>query len=272
MHISYAVMPISTAAAAIAAHSLDTSMVHRKRALRQADKALKNELTLLAQHQRTLTQQERSQVAEGPAGEGMVGLVMAAVWALAAGRGEPPFGDARAAPRKLLSKAVGNRLQRPLELQTAALEGQWIGQNRMAQPGALLLLDLERGTTLRPGGPGLGAADPSGAMGFGPGMLKWKRLLLPAQARACLNGHQSSAAPVRNGLTQRSPLSPVLRGCSWSRSRRTSTISVPHHADDTKLLVSDVDVDGPIAKAAVQPYCLSSPQLTPSPRILISCP
>ncbi|PNH06962.1 Transposon TX1 uncharacterized protein, partial [Tetrabaena socialis] len=62
---------------------------------------------------------------------------------------------------KVLSRAVGNRLQRPLDflvdaLQTAFLDGRWIGENvlyhlglrdylqQSGQTGALLLLDLEK--------------------------------------------------------------------------------------------------------------------------------
>ncbi|PNG99049.1 Transposon TX1 uncharacterized protein, partial [Tetrabaena socialis] len=193
---------------------------------------------------------------------------------------------------KVLSRAVGNRLHHPLDflvdaLQTAFLDGRWIGENvlyhlglrdylqQSGQPGALLLLDLEKAYDLVDRDWVLQTA---AAMGFGPGMLQWLRLLLvPAQARVCVNGHQSSAFPVRNGLTQGSPLSPVLwvlqlepltaylHHLTSAGLLRTPLLPsgapaspVAHHADDTKLLVSDVDVDGPVAKAAVHLYCRAS--------------
>ncbi|PNH05108.1 Transposon TX1 uncharacterized protein [Tetrabaena socialis] len=193
---------------------------------------------------------------------------------------------------KVLSKAVGNRLQGPLDylvdaLQTAFLDGRWIGENvlyhlglreylqQSAQPGALLLLDLEKAYDLVDRDWVLTVAQ---AMGFGAGMRRWLRLLLaPATARACVNGHLSEPFPVRNGLTQGSPLSPplwvlqlepltaYLHHLASSGLLRTPSLPdgspappVAHHADDTKLLVSDADVDGPVAKAAVQLYCRAS--------------
>ncbi|PNH10030.1 hypothetical protein TSOC_003293, partial [Tetrabaena socialis] len=139
------------------------------------------------------------------------------------------------------------------------------------------------GTFTHAGGAGSSAAKlrPGQGPGYvwapvwGPGMLQWLRLLLlvPAQARVCVNGHQSSAFPVRNGLTQGSPMLPVL----WMLQLEPLTaylhhltsaglllpsgapaFPVAHHADDTKLLVSDGDVDGPVAKAVVHLYCRAS--------------
>ncbi|PNH06820.1 hypothetical protein TSOC_006762 [Tetrabaena socialis] len=97
------------------------------------------------------------------------------------------------------------------------------------------------------------------------------------RGRACVNGHLSEPFPVRNVLTQGSPLSPplwelqlepltaYLHHLASSGLLRTPSLldgspapPVAHHADDTKLLVSDADVDGPVAKAAVQLYCRAS--------------
>lgn len=193
---------------------------------------------------------------------------------------------------KLVGKAINNRLQPALshlisELQTAFAIGRWIGDNVLyhqalaewlqatQQPGALLLLDIQQAydrvhrqwlyKVVR-------------TMGFGPYMQRWIRLLTAdGQARLIVNGHASDPFPVRNGLQQGSTLSPVLwvlqlepltaflRHLVAAGSLHTPYLPdgtpaspVSHHADDTTLLVSDVDVDGLVAKQAVLRYCQAS--------------
>ena len=193
---------------------------------------------------------------------------------------------------KLVCKALSNRLQPPLAylvdvLQTAFLLGRWIGDNvlyhqallewlrQSQQPAALLFLDIEKAYD-RVDRPWLHRVVQ--AMGFGPNMQRWLRLLTAnGSARVVINGFTSDPFPVRGGLQQGSPLSPVL----WvlqleplttylhflTASAQLHTPAMPdgspappasHHADDTTLLVSDADVDGPVAKAAVQLYCRAS--------------
>ena len=193
---------------------------------------------------------------------------------------------------KLVSKAVSNRLQPALAqlvdpLQTAFVAGRWIGDNVLyhqalahwlqhsGQPAAQLLLDIEK------------AYDRVhrqwlyrvvAAMGFGPHLQRWVRLMTSdGTARVIVNGHRSDAFPVRNGLEQGGTLSPVLwvlqlepltaylHHLSAVGRLRTPVLPdgspappVSHHADDTILTVSDLDTDGPVAKAAVQLFCRAS--------------
>ncbi len=115
-------------------------------------------------------------------------------------------------------------------------------------------------------------------MGFGPHTLTWLRVLTAdGQASVLVNGHQSAPFPVRNGLPQGSTLSPVLWAIQLEpltaylqhlvRSGALHTPTLPdstpappvsHHADDTTLLVSDADRDGPVAKQAVALFCRAS--------------
>lgn len=193
---------------------------------------------------------------------------------------------------KIISKAISNRLQPALNdvidpLQTAFLAGRDIRDNVLyhqflaewlhasGQPAALLLLDIEK------------AYDrvdrrwlhkTAAAMGFGPNMRSWLRLLTATgEASVIINGHRSDTFPVRNGLQQGAPLSPVLWAIQLepltaylhhlvrSGLLRTPTLpdgtpapAVSHHADDTTLVVLDADIDGPVAKAAVDLFCRAS--------------
>lgn len=193
---------------------------------------------------------------------------------------------------KLVCKAISNRLQPALDylvdpLQTAFISGRDIRDNILyhlalaewvrhsEQPAALLMLDVEKAYD-RVHRPWLYRV--TEAMGFGPHMQRWLRLLT-SDGSSCVvvNGHLSSPFPVRNGLQQGSTLSPVLWVLQLEpltsylhhlvSTGRLHTPSLPnglpappvtHHADDTVLTVSDVDVDGPVAKAAVQLFCQAS--------------
>jgi exonuclease III len=196
------------------------------------------------------------------------------------------------ADAKLVAKAVATRLQGPLNhlvdpLQTAFLKGRWIGDNvlyhlglaeylhQSGQPAALLILDIEKAYDRVDRGWLFRVAT---EMGFGPGMLGWMRLMLaPSAARVAVNGHLSAPVHVWNGLPQGSPASPPLWVLQLQpltaylhRLRAQNLIRTPtlpngcpappvaHHADDTKLLVSDVDVDGPRALDAIGVYCAAS--------------
>ena len=193
---------------------------------------------------------------------------------------------------KLVGKAINNRLQPAIshlidELQTAFAVGRWIGDNVLyhqalaewlnasQQPGALLLLDIQQAYD-RVHRPWLYKVIQ--AMGFGPLMQRWIRLLTAdGLARLVVNGHASDPFQVHNGLQQGSTLSPVL----WVLQLEPLTAflhdmvaagtlhtpkmpngapasPVSHHADDTTLLVSDADIDGLVAKQAVSLYCRAS--------------
>jgi hypothetical protein len=172
-------------------------------------------------------------------------------------------------------------------VQTAFIRGRWIGDNVLFHQGladwleldvgadgqpqqgaALLCLDIEKAYD-RVSRPWLHAT--VAALGFGPHMQLWCRLLT-APSTACLhvNGTLSDPFPVRSGLPQGSPASPPLwvlqlqplsahlRRLVATQALRTPRLPsgqpappVHHHADDTKLLVSDPAVDGPVAMAAL---------------------
>jgi hypothetical protein len=193
---------------------------------------------------------------------------------------------------KLVCKAVSNRLQPALDylidpLQTAFVSGRDIRDNILyhlalaewvrhsQQPAALLMLDVEKAYD-RVHRPWLYRV--TADLGFGPHMQRWVRLLTSdGSSRVVVNGHVSDPFPVRNGLPQGSTLSPVL----WvmqlepltsylhhlvsAGQLRTPLLPnglpappVTHHADDTVLTVQSADVDGPVAKAAVQLFCRAS--------------
>ena len=193
---------------------------------------------------------------------------------------------------KLVCKAISNRLQPALDflinaLQTAFISGRDIRDNVLyhlalaewvqhsEQPAALLMLDIEKAYD-RVHRPWLYSVVE--ATGFGPHMQRWIRLLTSdGSSRVVVNGHLSAPFPVRNGLEQGSTLSPVLwvlqlepltaylQHLTTSGQLRTpllpSGLPAPpasHHADDTVLTVRDVNIDGPVAKAAVQLFCRAS--------------
>jgi len=190
---------------------------------------------------------------------------------------------------KVVTKAIAARLQAPLAfaispMQTAFLQGRQISSNvlyhlcsaislsQQQQPAALLILDLEkaydrvdRPFTLR-------VAE---ALGFGPGMMAMLRMAMaPARAAVTVNGLLSDWIQVHGGLWQGDSLSPVLWAMylqpltAYLQSQRDSGVlrtpkladgdpapAAAHHADDTKLLVQDADIDGPVAMAAVNLFC-----------------
>lgn len=193
---------------------------------------------------------------------------------------------------KLVSLVIASRLQPALAylvslLQSAFVHGRDIADNALhhvsvmqhlaaeGTPGALFILDLEKAYDRVDRGWVHAVA---AAMGFGPGMRRWLHLLLaPSLGAATVNGLRSAWFPVRNGLAQGSPLSPLL----WAMQLepltaylqqlraggqlRTPLLAggraappVAHHADDTKLLVRDATVDGPVAMRAVSLFCSST--------------
>ncbi|HSG19125.1 MAG TPA: reverse transcriptase domain-containing protein [Burkholderiaceae bacterium] len=193
---------------------------------------------------------------------------------------------------KLVGKVFSNRLQPALaelidNLQTAFLCGrdprhnvvflqsmlEWLASS--GQQGALLLLDIEKAYDRVHRQWVLKVAQ---AMGFGPHTLVWMQLFLAeGRASVVVNGHQSVWFPVRNGLQQGSTLSPVLwtislepltaychhlvcSGALHTPSLPDGTPAPPvsHHADDTHLLVTDADVDGPVVNEALALFCRAS--------------
>jgi hypothetical protein len=189
---------------------------------------------------------------------------------------------------KVVCKAISNRLQPALDflvdpLQTAFISGRDIRDNILyhlsvahsQQPAALVMLDIEKAYD-RVHRPWLYRVVESA--GFGPHMQRWIRLLTSdGSSRVVVNGQLSAPFPVRNGLEQGSTLSPVLwvlqlepltsylhHLCSTGQLRTPQLPTglpappVSHHADDTVLTVSDIDVDGSVAKAAVHLFCRAS--------------
>jgi exonuclease III len=126
---------------------------------------------------------------------------------------------------KLLGKVLADRWGRHLTsvvdtTQTAFLPGRWIGDNVLAhleemdflesrsEPGCMAFLDfakaydrLDRGWVLRC----------MESLGLGPSARRWVSLLQDGmQGRVRYNGWLSPPFPVRSGLPQGSPLSPLL--------------------------------------------------------------
>ena len=218
---------------------------------------------------------------------------------------------------KLVSKAVNNRLQPALAslidvMQTAFLAGRDAADNVLyhqaltewlhasQQPAALLLLDIEKAYD-RVDRDWLLAV--VAAMGFGPMIQRWVRLLTAdSMSSVVVNGHRSLPFPVRTGLPQGSTLSPVLwviqlqpftaylRHLASSRALRMPALPdgspappAAHHADDTTLLVSDLAQDGPVVMAAIHLFCQASNArvnasksrgllLGPHPPVVGTCP
>jgi hypothetical protein len=193
---------------------------------------------------------------------------------------------------KLISKAVADRMQQPLDFiidpcQTAFIKGRWIGDNVLFHlglaehlaavhaPGAVVILDIEKAYD-RTNRPWLYRV--SEKCGFAGGTRRWIRLLTSGTtSRVAINGWLSSSFPVTSGLPQGSPLSPLLWNLQLQpltsrlqQLQRLGLLRTPvlpngmpaspvfHHADDTKLLVLDADQDGPVAMSAVQAFCAAS--------------
>ncbi|MCA3501138.1 MAG: hypothetical protein IOC98_14125, partial [Rhodobacter sp.] len=196
---------------------------------------------------------------------------------------------------KLLGKALSNRLQPALDylispLQTAFVAGRDVRENvlfhqglldsleRTQRPGALILLDIEKAydRVHRPW-----VLQVAAAMGFGGHALSWLRLFLAdGVASVLVNGHRSATFPVCNGLQQGGTPSPVLWALQLepltahllrqSDPQRQGLFRTPvlcdgspcppvsHHADDTNLVVEDLQRDGPVALESVQLFCKAS--------------
>ena len=193
---------------------------------------------------------------------------------------------------KVIAKVLANRFGAALDpvidaTQTAFLPGRWIGDNilchleeidyleRTHQPGCVVFLDfekaydrLDRGWLLRC----------MHALGFGAGATRWVSVLLAGtQAAVLLNGFRTPSFNIYSGLSQGSPLSPILYIiaaqplASFLRSLqhldRLQPITLPsgapapvchQHADDTSLHVRSI-ADVHIAlDQGVQVFCAAS--------------
>lgn len=193
---------------------------------------------------------------------------------------------------KLVARVIANRMQLPLESvvdpsQTAFIKGRWIGDNVLLQqglmeeldhaqfPGVMLFLDVakaydrvDRSWLLRC----------ATSLGFPQSLRTWMhRLIDGTRSRVCINGWLTHDFPVANGLPQGSPLSPLLwvlqlqpLTAALRKAVREGRLRTPlwadgksappalHHADDTKLFVRDLAVDGPVAWGIVGKYCRAS--------------
>jgi exonuclease III len=193
---------------------------------------------------------------------------------------------------KLLGKVLADRWGRHLTsvvdpTQTAFLPGRWIGDNVLShqeeldflesagEPGCIAFLDfakaydrLDRDWVLQC----------MGALGLGVGAQRWVSLLQDGmQGRVRFNGWLSPSFPVRAGLPQGSPLSPLLYVIAAqplaAHLRREvangalQAISLPdgnqappshQHADDTTIhLRTRADIGLALA-GSVHLYCLAS--------------
>lgn len=196
------------------------------------------------------------------------------------------------ADTKVVAKVLATRFGAALDpvidaTQTAFLPGRWIGDNilchleeiefleRSQQPGCMVFLDfekaydrLDRGWLLRC----------MSALGFGPGAVKWTSIMLGGtQAAVMLNGFRTPLFGIHSGLSQGSPLSPILYTISAQplsshlrslhRAGRLQTIALPsgagappchQHADDTTLHLRSIQDVAIALSEAVQPFCDAS--------------
>jgi hypothetical protein len=193
---------------------------------------------------------------------------------------------------KLVARVIANRMQLPLEYvvdpsQTAFIKGRWIGDNVLLQqglmeelhqaqlPGVILFLDVAKAYD-RVDRAWLYRCALS--LGFPPGVCTWMhRLTDGTRSRVCINGWLTHDFPVDNGLPQGSPLSPLLwvlqlqpLTAALRREVLAGRLHTPlladgkpvspalHHADDTKIFLRDLAVDGPVAWSIIEKYSLAS--------------
>jgi len=193
---------------------------------------------------------------------------------------------------KLCARLISDRLQEPLEYlvdvnQSAFLQTRWIGDNVLLQqlwpeflaasqlPGVVLLLDVEKAYDKVDRGWIYRCAE---SMGLPPSLIVWlHRLIDGTQARVCVNGWVTDAFAVETGVPQGSPLSPLLwvmqlqpLASALQVQQREGRISAPllpggvqgpvitTHADDSKLWLQSLHVDGPPAWEVVQAYSEAS--------------
>ena len=193
---------------------------------------------------------------------------------------------------KVLSKVVTCRLAGPLDgvvdpTQTAFIPGRWIGANvllhleeeayltRAAQSGCVVHLDFEKAYDRMDRGWVLQVME---AMGFGNRVRRWVQLLQDGTCAAVqYNGWQTPRFPVRGGVPQGSPLSPLLyiiaaqplaaRLRQIQQAGLIRPILMPdgspappsqQHADDTTLHVQSVADVLPALQLAVRPFCAAS--------------
>ena len=193
---------------------------------------------------------------------------------------------------KIIAKVLATRFGAALDpvidaTQTAFLPGRWIGDNilchleeidyleRTSHPGCVVFLDfekaydrLDRGWLLRC----------MHALGFGAGATRWVSILLAGtQAAVLLNGFRSPLFNIYSGLSQGSPLSPILYIiaaqplASYLRSLqhlgRLRPITLPsgtpapvchQHADDTSLHVRSIADIHVALTEGVQVFCAAS--------------
>ena len=187
---------------------------------------------------------------------------------------------------KLIAKALATRFGRHLPsvidpTQTAFVPGRWIADNVMChleeidflqathEPGCIVILDFAKAYD-RLDRPWVESC--MQALGFGPQAVRCTRLMQTGTSSSVLfNGWRSPVFPVRSGLPQGSPLSPVLYVIAaqplsslltqQARSGLFACIRLPdgamappchQHADDTTLHVrsrldAQVVLDGPLS-------------------------
>ena len=171
--------------------------------------------------------------------------------------------------------------------QTAFLPGRWVGDNILChleeidylevtkEPGVIIFLDfakaydrLDRDWLFRC----------MERLGFGGRAMRWARLLADGtQARVLVNGYPTAAFPMRSGVPQGSPLSPLLYDIAAqplaSHMRQLQAAGVLHpirlpdgspappthqHADDTTIHVATLDDVVPALERGVEAFCRAS--------------
>ena len=193
---------------------------------------------------------------------------------------------------KLAQRVLSDRLQAPLDLwvspaQSAFLRGRSIADNVLLTqglmeylaaertPGAMLVLDIKQAYD-RVDRRWLTAC--AQRMGLPQGCMRWLELFTTNTcSRVMLNGHVSPAFAVLNGLPQGGPLAPLLWvlqlqpfTAALERAQSSGLFRSPllpsggqappvsHHADDTKLYLRELAVDGAPALACVGDYTQAS--------------
>ena len=142
-------------------------------------------------------------------------------------------------------------------------------------PGVMLVLDIKQAYDRVNRGWLLACAH---RLGLGDGCMRWLRLFMAnTRSRVVLNGHVSPDFAVLNGLPQGGPLAPLLWvlqlqpfTAALERAQASGLLRSPllpsgaqvppvsHHADDTKLYLRDLGMDGAGALACVSEFTLAS--------------
>ena len=193
---------------------------------------------------------------------------------------------------KLAQRVISDRLQQPLSFlvspaQTAFISGRSIADNVLLtqclaeyleeeqQPGVMVVLDIKQAYDRVDRG---WVHDVAAAMQLPAGLRTWiQRFMQSCSARVLINGHTTPAFPVDNGLPQGGPLAPPLwtlqlqpLTAALQRAQDVGQLHSPllpdgtqvrpisHHADDSKLFLRSLHVDGPAAMHIIQKYCSAS--------------